>query len=148
MIFRIMSVFLFLLFTNKTYSNDLYLRDLTDVIKQEESASNFVYVFDRCAGLFAAVGNRFIASGRADSKSLGDKMMRIGTEFNIASVNIAKAANLNHTIKNSMSEAVAIGKIYSSIMNNNHRRTGNALVGQVASDQKICISIYKELKRK
>lgn len=144
--FNIIYVFLFLIFSNKANSNDLYLRDFNDVIKQESSVSNFIYIFDRCAGLFASVGNRFLSSGRADAKKLGDSMMKMGVDFNMASVNIAKKENLPNTVETSMKEAVAIGKIYSDIMDDNHRRTGNALAGQVLKDQNICIAIYKELK--
>ena len=137
-----------LLFINNANAQDLYLRDFNDVIKQEESVSNFVYIFERCAGLFASVGNRFISSGRSDSKGLGNKMMTIGTEFNLAAVNIAKTQNLNVTIESSMRKAVGIGKIYSGIMDDNHNRTGNAIIGQVASDQNICLTIYKAIKGK
>ena len=137
-----------LLFCNNANAQDLYLRDFNDVIKQEESVSNFVYIFERCAGLFASVGNRFISSGRSDSKGLGNKMMTIGTEFNLAAVNIAKTQNLNVTIESSMRKAVGIGKIYSDIMDDNHNRTGNAIIGQVASDQNLCITIYKTIKGK
>ena len=137
-----------LLFNNNANAQDLYLRDFNDVIKQEESVSNFVYIFERCAGLFASVGNRFISSGRSDSKGLGNKMMTIGTEFNLAAVNIAKTQNLNVTIESSMRKAVGIGKIYSGIMDDNHNRTGNAIIGQVASDQNICLTIYKAIKGK
>lgn len=137
-----------LLFFNNANAQDLYLRDFNDVIKQEESVSNFVYIFERCAGLFASVGNRFISSGRSDSKGLGNKMMTIGTEFNLAAVNIAKTENLNVTIESSMRKAVGIGKIYSDIMDDNHNRTGNAISGQVASDQNLCITIYKAIKGK
>ena len=35
-----------LLFINNANAQDLYLRDFNDVIKQEESVSNFVYIFD------------------------------------------------------------------------------------------------------
>ena len=87
-----------LLFINNANAQDLYLRDFNDVIKQEESVSNFVYIFERCAGLFASVGNRFISSGRSDSKGLGNQMMTIDTEFNLAAVNIAKTQNLNVTM--------------------------------------------------
>ena len=73
-------------------------------------------------------------------------MMRMGTEFNMAAVNIAKTENLNVTIQSSIKKAVAIGKIYNSIMDDNHNRTGNALIGQVAGDQDICIAIYKAIK--
>ena len=137
-----------LLFINNANAQDLYLRDFNDVIKQEESVSNFVYIFERCAGLFASVGNRFISSGRSDSKGLGNQMMTIGTEFNLAAVNIAKTQNLNVTIESSMRKAVGIGKIYSGIMDDNHNRTGNAIIGQVASDQNICLTIYKAIKGK
>ena len=135
-----------LFFFSNAHAQDLYLRDFNEVIKQEKSVSNFVYIFERCAGLFASVGNRFISSGRSDSKGLGDKMMGMGTEFNMAAVNIAKTQNLNVTIQSSIKKAVAIGKIYNSIMNDNHNRTGNALIGQVAGDQDICIAIYKAIK--
>ncbi len=144
--FKLVYVFLFLIVANKANSNDLYLRDFNNVIKQESSVSNFIYIFDRCAGLFASVGNRFLSSGRADAKKLGDNMMRMGVDFNIASANIAKKGNLPNTVETSMKEAVAIGKIYAGIMDDNHRRTGNALAGQVAKDQNVCIAIYKELK--
>ena len=137
-----------LLFFNNANAQDLYLRDFNDVIKQQQSVSNFVYIFERCAGLFASVGNRFISSGRSDSKGLGNKMMTIGTEFNLAAVNIAKTQNLNVTIELSMRKAVGIGKIYSDIMDDNHNRTGNAISGQVASDQNLCITIYKAIKGK
>ena len=137
-----------LLFINNANAQDLYLRDFNDVIKQEESVSNFVYILERCAGLFASVGNRFISSGRSDSKGLGNQMMTIGTEFNLAAVNVAKTQNLNVTIESSMRKAVGIGKIYSGIMDDNHNRTGNALIGQVASDQNICLTIYKAIKGK
>ena len=137
-----------LLFINNANAQDLYLRDFNDVIKQEESVSNFVYIFFFFSGLFASVGNRFISSGRSDSKGLGNKMMTIGTEFNLAAVNIAKTQNLNVTIESSMRKAVGIGKIYSGIMDDNHNRTGNAIIGQVASDQNLCITIYKAIKGK
>ena len=139
-------IILSLFFFNNAHAQDLYLRDLNEVIKQEESVSNYVYIFERCAGLFASVGNRFISSGRSDSKGLGDQMMRMGTEFNMAAVNIAKTQNLNVTIESSIKKAVSIGKIYNSIMDDNHNRTGNALIGQVATDQTLCISIYKAIK--
>jgi len=54
--------------------------------------------------------------------------------------------HLNINLENSTKESIEIGKIYSNIMNDNHRRTGNALIGQVVQDQDICMVLYKSIK--
>ena len=40
-------IILSLFFFNNAHAQDLYLRDLNEVIKQEESVSNYVYIFER-----------------------------------------------------------------------------------------------------
>ena len=44
---------LFILLSSKSfgYSQQNYMRDFGEVIKQENSVSNQVYIFERCAGL-------------------------------------------------------------------------------------------------
>ena len=145
---KIFTILLLLMFAHNAKSEDLYLRDFNEVINQEQSISNYVYIFERCSGLFASIGNRFLTSGRSDSKDLGNKMMLMGTEFTMGAVNIAKTQKLNVTIESSMRKAVSIGKIYSSIMDDNHNRTGNSLGGQIAKDQSTCIALYKVIKAK
>ena len=114
------------------------------------SKSNFVYIFERCAGLFASVGYRFISSGRSDTKDLGNQMIMFSKQIIQLQFQLIKnkAQNLNITIESSIKKAVGIGKIYSNIMDDNHNRTGNAIIGQVVSDQNLCITIYKAIKGK
>ena len=73
-------------------------------------------------------------------------MIMMGADFTIVAVTVASSENLNVTLKNSTKESIEIGKIYSNIMNDNHRRTGNAITGQVVQDQEICLFLYKSIK--
>ena len=138
---------LFILLSSKSfgYSQQNYMRDFGEVIKQENSVSNQVYIFERCAGLLSAIGARFVGSGRADAKDAGEKMIAMGSEFMIVALTVAKSGDLNYTEQNAITESIEIGKIYKSIMDDNHRRTGNAIAGQILDDQRICGFFYKEL---
>ena len=69
----------------------------------------------------------------------------MGSEFMIVALTVAKSGDLNYTEQNAITESIEIGKIYKSIMDDNHRRTGNAIVGQILDDQRICGFFYKEL---
>ena len=139
--------FILIIFTFKSvHSENIYLRNFMDIINQEQSISNSVYILERCAGLFASVGSRFVNSGRSDSTDLGNKMIMMGVDFTFAAVKVASSENLNVTIENSTKESIEIGKIYSKIMDDNHRRTGNALTGQVVQDQEVCMVLYKSIQ--
>ena len=129
------------------YSENTYLRGLGDVMKQEQSISNQVYIFERCSAVFAAIGARMQASGRADSQTLGENMLALGSNFLVGAVSVAKGGKLNYTQENALKEVIAIGKIYGAQMDDNHRRTGNAIDGQVLADQRLCMTIAQELKK-
>ena len=47
------SIIILIIFTFKSaHSENIYLRNFMDVINQEQSVSNDVYILERCAGLF------------------------------------------------------------------------------------------------
>ena len=142
---RIIIPILFFATFSKAHSDDLYLRDLNEIINQEKSISMTVHILERCSGLFAVVGGRVRNSGRSDATELGNRLVDKGTEFGLLAIASANWGNLDYSVDSTMEEAFAIGKIYISIMEDNYRRTGNALGGQIKYDQDVCVDFYNDL---
>ena len=139
--------FAFLVFAHNTSESKAEnMKPLISILNQEQSASMFVYAFERCSGLFNALYARFSNYDKPEYKQIADIMLNEASISSIGALNSAEAASLNLTPEKTLEKSLGFAKRYSAHMDRHSQNTGNSVSPFIENDQSLCIELNKLLK--
>ena len=122
------------------------MKPLISILNQEQSASMFVYAFERCSGLFNVLYARFSNYNKPEYKKIADIMLNEASIASIGALNSAKAAGLNLTTEKTIEKSLGFAKRYGTMMDRHMENTGNAISPFVENDQSLCMELNKLIK--
>ncbi len=127
-----------------TQANEM--KPLLSILQQEQSASMFVYAFERCSGLFNVLYARFSNYDKPQYKKIADIMLNEASVASIGALNSAKTAGLNLTMEKTIQKSLEMSKRYGALMDKHMQNTGNSISPFIEKDQSLCMELNKAIK--
>ena len=132
-----------LLYLSLTYASAQELKPLNEVIIQEKSDWNTLYIIQRCLAVNISISRRMKGSGRSDlEKALANYRKNIQA-FTMQLVVNAEILGVSEKLNDLTDRIEKLRNIYDVMLDENYTLTGNSLSQTVMNDVIQCNDFYR-----
>lgn len=121
------------------------MQPLSSILQSEQSASMYVYSFERCAGLLSTLYARFSNYEDKQMQQLASALLMKSASASMGALLMAQDAGLKLTMEQTTQKALAFGSRYSAIMDESWERTGHAISPFIQADQELCLQLVNKI---
>ena len=132
-----------LLSLSLTYASAQELKPLNEVIIQEKSDWNTLYIIQRCLAVNISISRRMKGSGRSDlEKALANYSKNIQA-FTMQLLVQAEILGVSEKLNDLTNQIEKLRNIYDIMLDENYTLTGNSLSQTVMNDVVQCNDFYR-----
>ena len=132
-----------LLYLSLTYASAQELKPLNEVIIQEKSDWNTLYIIQRCLAVNISISRRMKGSGRSDlEKALANYSKNIQA-FTMQLLVQAEILGVSEKLNDLTNQIEKLRNIYDIMLDENYTLTGNSLSQTVMNDVVQCNDFYR-----
>ena len=132
-----------LLYLSLTYASAQELKPLNEVIIQEKSGWNTLYIIQRCLAVNISISRRMKGSGRSDlEKALANYSKNIQA-FTMQLLVQAEILGVSEKLNDLTNQIEKLRNIYDIMLDENYTLTGNSLSQTVMNDVVQCNDFYR-----